>query len=124
MDLNAVYRAVPARYRRVSKWLANPVYALAIKTLGTASRRPSRATCVSRPRRRILGRPVVESDDAPTTQTTTALDQEVLLGDFQQFVIVDRPGGMSVEYIPHLFNTSNNLPDGGRGLVRHVEERL
>jgi HK97 family phage major capsid protein len=57
---------------------------------------------------------VVESDDAPTTQTTTALDSEVLLGDFSQYVIVDRPGGMSVEYIPHLFNTSNNLPDGRR----------
>jgi predicted phage gp36 major capsid-like protein len=30
-------------------------------------------------------------------------------------VIVDRPGDMAVEMIPHLFNTANNLPDGRRG---------
>jgi hypothetical protein len=62
-----------------------------------------------------LNKPVVESDDAPTTQTTTALDNEILFGDFSNYVIVDKPGGMSVEYIPHLFNTANNLPDGRRG---------
>jgi predicted phage gp36 major capsid-like protein len=32
-----------------------------------------------------------------------------------QYVIVDRPGDMAVEMIPHLFNTANNLPDGRRG---------
>jgi predicted phage gp36 major capsid-like protein len=28
---------------------------------------------------------------------------------------VDKPGSTSIEYIPHLFNTANNLPDGRRG---------
>jgi len=114
VDLNSVYTGVPARYRRSSTWVANPVYTVAIKALGTALSASYSGDLTEPVAGRILGRPLVESDDAPTTQTTTALDREVLLGDFSQYVIVDRPGGMSVEYIPHLFNTTTNLPDGRR----------
>lgn len=114
VDLHAVYQAVPRRYRRRSTWLANPKYTLAVKELGTAVSASFSGDLREPTAGRILGRPVEESDDAPETQTTTALDQEILLGDFQQYVIVDRPGGMSVEYIPHLFNTTTNLPDGRR----------
>jgi HK97 family phage major capsid protein len=114
VDLDAVYRGVPRRYRKRSTWVANPLYTLAIKDLGTAVSASFSGQLQDGTPEKILTRPVVETDDAPTTQTTTALDDEVLLGDFQQFVIVDRPGGMSVEYIPHLFNTANNLPDGRR----------
>jgi HK97 family phage major capsid protein len=35
-------------------------------------------------------------------------------GDFQNYVITDRVG-MAVEFIPHLFHTSNNRPSGQRG---------
>ncbi len=114
VDINSVYVGVPKRYRPRSKWVANPLYTVAIKSLGTAISASFSGDLTQPPTGRILGLDVVESDDAPTTQTTTALDSEVLLGDFQQFVIVDRPGGMAVEYIPHLFNTANNLPDGRR----------
>lgn len=115
VDINAAYAGVPKRYRSRSTWLANPVYTLAIKALGTAISASYSGDLREPTAGRILGHDVVESDDAPTTQTTTALDAEVLVGDFSQFVIVDRPGGMAVEYIPHLFNTANNLPDGRRG---------
>jgi HK97 family phage major capsid protein len=113
-DLHSVYQQTPLRYRRNGLWVANPLYTLAIKALGTAISASYSGDLRDPATGRILGHDVVESDDAPTTQTTTALDQEVLYGDFSQFVIVDRPGGMSVEYIPHLFNTANNLPDGRR----------
>lgn len=114
VDLNSTYLGVPARYRANAKWVANPLYTVAIKTLGTAVSASFSGDLREPTAGRILGKDVVESDDAPTTQTTTALDQEVLIGDFNQFVIVDRPGGMSVEFIPHLFNTTTNLPDGRR----------
>lgn len=113
-DLHSVYQNTPKRYRVRGQWLANPLYTLAIKALGTAVSASYSGNLADPPTGRILGHDVVESDDAPTAQTTTALDDEVLFGDFSQFVIVDRPGGMSVEYIPHLFNTANNLPDGRR----------
>lgn len=115
VDIDAVYRGLAVRHRGSSTWVANPLYTLAIKDLGTAVSASFSGDLRDPVAGRILGRPLVESDDAPTTQTTTALDQEVLLGDFSKFVIVDRPGGMSVEYVPHLFNTTTNLPDGRRG---------
>jgi HK97 family phage major capsid protein len=113
-DLHSAYIGVPARYRGNAKWVTNPLYSAAIKALGTAVSASFSGDLREPFAGRILGKELIESDDAPTTQTTTALDAEVLVGDFSQFVIVDRPAGMSVEYIPHLFNTSNNLPDGRR----------
>jgi len=115
VDIHALYKAVPKRYRTMSTWVANPLYTLAVKALGTAVSASYSGDLTQPVAGRILGHALVESDDAPTAQTTTALDQEILVGDFSQFVIVDRPGGMSVEYIPHLFNTTSNLPDGRRG---------
>lgn len=115
VDIHALYKAVPVRYRGGSAWVANPLYSLAVKALGTAISASYSGDLRDPTAGRILGKPLIESDDAPTTQTTTALDAEILIGDFSQFVIVDRPAGMSVEYIPHLFNTANNLPDGRRG---------
>lgn len=119
VDLNALYVGVPVRWRGRSTWLMNPTYSTAIKALGTAISASYSGDLREEPTGRILGRPVVESDDAPTTQTTTTRDNEVVFGDFSNFVIVDKPGSTAVEFIPHLFNTGNNLPDGRRGWYMH-----
>lgn len=119
VDLNAVYRGVPVRWRGKSTWLMNPLYNLAIKSLGTAVSASYTGNLLEGTPDRLLGRPVVESDDAPTTQTTTANDNELVFGDFSNFVIVDKPGSAAVEFIPHMFNTSNNLPDGRRAWFMH-----
>lgn len=115
VDLQAVRRAVPVRFRGNSTWVYAPTYGDAIKALGTALSASYSTDITQGNTQTLLGRPVVESDDAPTTQTTTTKDPELILGDFRNFVIVDKPGSTSIEYIPHLFNTSNNLPDGRRG---------
>lgn len=115
VDIHSVYRQVPIRWRGRGTWLTNPLYSLAVKRLGTAVSSSYSGDLTQPVSERWLGRPVVESDDMPTTQTTTANDNEIVFGDFSNFVIVDKPGSMSVEFIPHLFNTSNNLPDGRRG---------
>lgn len=115
VDLQAVRRALGIRFRNNSTWVLNPIYGDAIKALGTAISASYSTDITQANTQSLLGRPVVETDDAPTTQTTTAKDPEVILGDFRNFVIVDKPGSTSIEYIPHLFNTANNLPDGRRG---------
>ena len=115
VDIHGVYRSVPVRWRGKSTWLMNPLYSLAIKALGTALS-ASYSTDITQPvADRLIGRPLVESDDAPTTQTTTALDNELVFGDFSNFVVVDKPGSTTTQYIPTLFNTANNLPDGRVG---------
>lgn len=119
VDLHAVYRAVPVRWRRSATWLMNPLYSLAVKRLGTAVSSSFSGDLTMPVTDRILGRPSVESDDMPTLQTTTALDNEIVFGDFSNYLIVDKPGSMSVEFIPHLFATANNLPDGRRGLYAY-----
>jgi len=115
VDIHSVYRQTPVRWRGRGTWLTNPLYSLAVKRLGTAVSSSYSGDLTQPVAERWIGRPVVESDDAPTTQTTTANDNEIVFGDFQNFLIVDKPGSMSVEFIPHLFNTANNLPDGRRG---------
>jgi HK97 family phage major capsid protein len=118
-DIHGLYRAVPVRWRSKGTWLMNPLYALAIKSLGTAVSASFSGELPEGTTSKILGRPVLESDDAPTTQTTTVRDNEVIYGDFSNYVIVDKPGSMSVEAIPHMFNTANNLPDGRRGFYAY-----
>lgn len=119
VDVHAVYRGVPIRWRGRGNWLMNPVYNLAIKRLGSAVGSAFTGYLTQGAADTILGRPVTESDDMPTTQTTTALDNEIVYGDFSNYVIVDKPGGMSVEFIPNMFNTSNNLPDARRAWFAH-----
>ncbi|MEU8055707.1 phage major capsid protein [Microbispora bryophytorum] len=119
VDIHAVYRSVGQRWRGKGTWVMNPLYSLAIKRLGTAVSSSYSGDLTTPVSDRILGRPVVESDDAPNTQTTTALDNEIVFGDFSNYVIVDKPGSTSVEFIPHLFNTANNLPDGRRAWYMH-----
>jgi HK97 family phage major capsid protein len=116
VDLHSMYRQVPIRWRRRGTWLLNPVYSLAVKRLGQAVSSTFSGDLTQPVSDRFLGRPVVDDDDMPSTQTTTANDNEIIFGDFGQFVIVDKPGSMRVELIPHMFNTANNLPDGRRGL--------
>lgn len=115
VDLQGLKRAVGIRWRNKGTWVMAPVYADAIKTLGTALSASYSTDLTQSNTDLLLGRPVVETDDAPTTQTTTVRDNEVVFGDFSNYVIVDKPGSTSVEFIPHLFNTANNLPDGRRG---------
>lgn len=62
----------------------------------------------------LIGYPVLEwssYDSTPTTSNSTILT----IGDFSYFAIVDR-AGMNVEFLPHLFGSSNRYPTGQRGL--------
>jgi HK97 family phage major capsid protein len=119
VDIHSVYRQVPVRWRGRSTWLTNPLYSLAVKRLGTAVSSSYSGDLTQPVSDRWIGRPLVESDDMPTTQTTTANDNEIAFGDFSNFVVVDKPGSMSVEFVPLLFNTANNLPDGRRAWYAH-----
>jgi HK97 family phage major capsid protein len=61
---------------------------------------------------RLVGKPLHELSTMGSTTTTGS--KPLIVGDFSQFLIVDRIG-MSVELIPHLFG-ENGRPTGQRGL--------
>ena len=114
-DLRGMVTAVPVRYRSRAAWLMNPLFNLAIKDLGTAVSSTYSGPIQEWGPDRIYTKPVVESDEAPGNFTsTTQIENITVLGDLSQYFIIDKPGSVSIEYIPHLFNTANNLPDGRR----------
>lgn len=115
VDLDSVYRSVPVRFRGRSSWLMNPIWALAVHNLGTALSNSYTTNLTQGSTGTLYSRPVIESDDAPSAVTTTVKDNEIIFGDFQNYVIVDKPGSFGVQYVPTMFNTSNNLPDGRVG---------
>lgn len=64
---------------------------------------------------RVLGYGAYESSAMDATLTTGS--EIIVFGDFSYYLIADRVG-MSIEYIPHLFNSAGalTLPTGQRGL--------
>ena len=110
IDLQATRRAVGQRWRNRSVWVTNPEYADEIKRLGAALSASYSTDITQSNTDRLLGRPIVETDDAPNTATTTVLDERVLFGDMSNYVIIDKPGSMAISFIPHMFHTDNNLP--------------
>jgi HK97 family phage major capsid protein len=114
-DLDEVYRSVPVRWRGRSSWLMNPIWALEVQNLGTALSNKYSTDITQGTTGTLYARPVIESDDAPATTTTTVRDNRIVFGDFSNYVIVDKPGSFAVQYVPVMFNTATNLPDGRVG---------
>lgn len=115
VDLLALKRKPGIRFRNNGTFVMNAVYGDAIRQLGTALGASYTVDANQPNTELLLGRPAIETDDAPTTQTTTAKDPEIIFGDFSNYVLVDLPGSLAVQYVPVLFNTANNLPDGRVG---------
>lgn len=119
VDLQGLKRAVGIRWRTQGSWLYNPTWGDAIKALGTALSASYSTDITQANTQTLLGRPVYESDNAPATTTTTALDNRIVFGDFSNYLIVDKPGSAAIEFIPQLFSTTTNLPDSTRGWIMH-----
>lgn len=64
----------------------------------------------------LIGYPAYESSAMASALTTGS--KILAMGDPQRFVIVDRIG-LEIEFIPHLFDTTNNRPTGQRGLYAY-----
>lgn len=113
VDLFATHEALPVRHRSRATWLANNAIINDIRQFGTANVYFGYTVDLqSGAPAQLLGRPLYEASAMDSTITT---DAEILVfGDFSRYVIVDRVG-FSVEFIPHLFGTTNARPTGQRG---------
>jgi HK97 family phage major capsid protein len=108
-DLQGLKRGVPVRNRANGTFLMNPIWADATKPLDT------NVYLNVGNSDQLLSKPLVESDEAPAVISTDALDNEIIYGDFRNFVIVDKPGSSTLDFIPNLTGTAANLPNGKRG---------
>lgn len=118
-DLQRVANALGDRWTDGAEWLLHPNFLGEIQALGTALG-ATYSTDLTQPfTQQILGHPVNQSFTAPSVSQTTTVDNLLVFGLFDNYVIVDKPGSTSIEFIPHLFNTSNNLPDGRRAWYMH-----
>lgn len=111
-----VWKALPQRFRRKASWLMSVDVNNKIRQLGTAN--VFHAYTENLPAEwadMLFGKQTYESPYMPdTTTSTSATTGLAVVGDFSNYVIARR-GGMTVEQIPMLFHTANNLPSGQRG---------
>lgn len=112
-DVYKLHGSLPARYRSRSSWLANNLIYNTVRQLGQdlwgslGQDRPNG----------LLGRPVLEAEDMDGTISAGA-DNVLIIGDFSNYVIADRIG-MTMEFIPHLFQQAT----AGQGFGRPTNQR-
>lgn len=118
VDVYSLYESVPARWRDRSTFAANVAIINDIRQFGTNNLSTQTVDLTADGLTRVLGRPVVESSAMDGTIGTAGTDNILVLGDFSEYVIYDRLG-LSVEFIPNLFGTTNARPTGQRGWMAH-----
>lgn len=115
VDINKLWGALPDRYKANATWVmshdvGNEVSSFSGSGMGsfyTVNLSEGNAP-------QLKGRPVEFSSYFPDFTGTTGASNIAVVGDFRNFVIVDR-AGMNVELVPHLVDVTNNRPTGERG---------
>lgn len=113
VDLYKLVNALPARHRPGASFLGEGAIYNLIRQFDTSGGAALWETLKEGRPSQLLGKPAYEAS-AMDGALGTGDDDILLYGDFRKFQIVDRIG-LSVEFIPHLFHTTTNLPSGSRG---------
>lgn len=115
VDVYALADALPVRHRNdpSAAWAADNVILNDIRQFGSNVANVWKEGLQGPIPTSLLGKPIFEASEMDGA-ITTGDDDVLLFGNFSRYVIADRIG-LTVEYIPHLFATANNLPSGTRG---------
>lgn len=118
-DLYSVQGGLPARYRARASWLATNAFYNRARQFDTAGGSALWAQLGDDRPAQLLGKPIYESEDMDSSITAAAENYMAVFGDFSNYVIADRIG-MTVEFIPHLFQQTTagagfGRPTGQRG---------
>lgn len=112
-DVNAVWAALPQRFRANASWLMNVDVNNDIQALGDDKLSKQTVNLAAGGVDILKGKTVYESPYAPTFTGTTGQASILVVGDFRHFVIAQR-AGMNVEPVQHLLDTTTGLPNGQR----------
>lgn len=114
-DVRAAWAALPERFRAHATWVYSPSIDSKIRNFGNNLALADFTVNLAADGTSVLtGRPVVVSDYAPAFTGTTGAENFAVVGDFSNFLIVQR-AGMTVELVNHLFDQSTGRPTGQRG---------
>ena len=119
VDVYAIVNAVPTRYENSSTWVANKATYNLINQMspsggGSLFWQNFNANTIERPP--LLGYPIQQASDVANTYASGTVF--AILGDFSRYLIVDRIG-VTVEYIPQVFDQATARPLGQRALIAH-----
>jgi HK97 family phage major capsid protein len=121
VDVYKVWKSVPEKWRLRASWLMSVDVNNLIRQMGTANvYHGATVDLTAGAADVILGKQVYESSYFPDfTGSTTTAANTLVVGDFSNYLIARR-GGMSVEFVPTLFQQQTagsgfGLPTGQRG---------
>jgi HK97 family phage major capsid protein len=119
LDANSVrtaWSALPERFRPRATWVMSPGVEAKVRAFGNNLALSDFTVNLNADGVSVLtGRPVVVTDYAPAFVGTTGTENYAVVGDFSNFLIVQR-AGMTVENIATVFDQSTGRPTGQRGL--------
>lgn len=113
-DVNKAWKALPDRYRNNATWVMSHDVGNEVATFGNSNNLSFLTVDLTGELETLRQRPVAYSSYFPEFTGDTGAANILVVGDFRNFVIVDRVG-MSVELIPQIFDITNNRPTGQRG---------
>lgn len=117
-DVYNAQASLPARWRSNARFMAHAAVINGYRQLPKAANIQESLVDDSGDVPRMVGVPVYENSNMDGTLTATAADYALLIGDFGQYVIVDRIGA-TIELVPHLFGATARRPTGQRGFYQH-----
>lgn len=113
-DINKTWAALPDRWKNNATWVMSHSVGNEIAAFGNGNNLSFLTVDLTGVVETIRRRPIEFSSYFPDFTGTTGSANILVVGDFRNYLIVDRVG-MSVELVPHLFSTTNNRPTGQRG---------
>lgn len=115
-DLYSTQNALPDRFDDQASWLMNKSVINLTRQFGTADSHAMLTHLGDGQPPLLLGAPLHRWSSLDGSITAAADNYVAIYGDIAEtYTIVDRLG-MTVELVPMLFATANNLPNGQRGL--------
>lgn len=113
-DVYNLFGSLPSRYARNATWLAHQLVYNRIRQFDTAGGAGLWTTLGNGTPEQLIGRPAVQAENMTGSITAAQNNRILVFGDFQNYVIADRIG-MTVEFLPHLFDQATGMPKGQRG---------
>ena len=115
VDIRKAWAALPQRFRANARWVMSPGVMAQVRAFGNGQALSDfTVNMLADGADQLTGRPVITSDYAPDFTGTTGTASYAVVGDFSNFVVVQR-AGMTVELVNHLLDTSTGRPTGQRG---------